>query len=142
MFGLLAQKPLLGPCLDRRLGLGNPLQALFAPGQFFGHRHAIRYVRLIGRLRQRHQFLNLSPQLRFDLAHMLIGQRAVPAGIGVHLGAVQRHRAQLEHTGLPRQRQHLDKQLLDIGKKAPPEGGDGVVVGMIVGRNEAERHRT
>ena len=65
----------------------------------------------------------------------------MPAGIGMHLCAVQRHRAQLEHPGLPRQRQHLDEQPLDIRKKSPPEGGDGVVVGMIVSRNEAERHR-
>ena len=72
---------------------------------------------------------------------MLIGQRAVPAGIGVDLGAVERHRAQLEHAHLARHRQHLDEQPLDLLEKPAPERRDRVVIGMLVRRDEAERDR-
>ena len=54
MLGLRASVALLRPRLDLRLGLGNALQTIFAPGQLFRHRHAIRHVRLVRRLRQRH----------------------------------------------------------------------------------------
>ena len=72
---------------------------------------------------------------------MFIRQRTVPARIGVHLGAVQRHRAQPKHPRLPRQHQYLDEQPLDLAEKAPPERGDGIVVGVIVRGDEAEGHR-
>jgi hypothetical protein len=65
----------------------------------------------------------------------------VPAGIGVDLGAVQSHRAHLEQAHLARQLQHLDKQLRDLPQEAPPERRKGVVVGVLVGRDEAEGHR-
>jgi hypothetical protein len=52
--------------------------------------------------------------LCLDLACMLIGQRAVAAGIGVDLGSVQRHRAHLQHADLARQQQNLDEQRLAI----------------------------
>src|SRR5258707_8546660 len=42
-----------------------------------------------------------------DLAGVLVRQRAVPAGVGVDLGAVQRNGAHLEHPHLARQLQHL-----------------------------------
>ncbi len=72
---------------------------------------------------------------------MLIGQRAVPAGIGVNLRAVQRHRAQLEQAHLARQLQHPHEQRCNVLEKTPAKRRDGVVVRMIVRRNEAERHR-
>ena len=121
MLGLLARKALLGPRLDLRLGRGNAGQALLAPGQLFRHRHPVRHIRLIGGLRQRHQLRDLGLQLRFELARMLIGQRAVPAGVGVNLGAVQRHRAQLEQPGLPRQHQDLRR----TAPRSPRETGAG-----------------
>ena len=77
----------------------------------------------------------------FDLASMLPRQGAGPVRIGVDLGAVQRHRAELHHAGLARQQQHLHEQRLDPVQKAPTEHGDGVVVGMVVRRDEAEGHR-
>ena len=72
---------------------------------------------------------------------MLIGQRAVAAGIGVDLGAVERHRAHLEHAHLARHRQHLDEQSLDLLEKPSPERRDRVVIRMLVRRDEAEGHR-
>ena len=59
----------------------------------------------------------------------------------VDLRAVQRHRPHLQNAHLPRQQQHLNKQSFDLLKKASPECRDRVVVGMIVGRDEPERHR-
>ena len=52
-----------------------------------------------------------------------------------------RHRAQLEHPYLARQCQHLHEQPVDLLEKAPPKRRDRVVIGMVVGRDEAERHR-
>ena len=129
------------PRLDRRLGLGDAGQARLAPRQLFGHRHPVRHVRHVGRFRQHHQFRNLGLQLRLDPAGMLPGQRAVPAGVGMHLGPIQRHRAQLQHPGLARQQQNLDEQGLDPPQKAPPEGRDRVMVRMVVGGDEPEGHR-
>ena len=96
---------------------------------------------LIRRLGLRHQLGHFGLQLRLDLARMLIGQRAVPAGIGVDLRAVQPDRAHLQHAHLARQSQHLHEQPLDLLEKPPPERRDRVVVGMLVRRDEAERHR-
>src|SRR5580693_7925686 len=47
----------------------------------------------------------------------------------------------LEQPHLARQFQHPHEQPLDLLEKAPPKRRNGVVVGMIVGGNEAERHR-
>src|SRR5271166_5955245 len=70
-----------------------------------------------------------------------IQERTVPAGVGVNLRAVQRHRPHLQNAHLPRQQQHSNEQSFDLREKAPPERRDRVVVGMIVGRDEPERHR-
>ena len=81
--------------------------------QFLGDRQAVGEVRPVRRLglgQQVGHFL----QLRLDPARTLVGQCTVPAGIGVDLGAVERHRAHLEHAHLARHRQHLDEQPLDL----------------------------
>ena len=65
-------------------------------------------IRLIG---------GLGLQLRFDLARMLIRQRAVLAGVGVDLRPVQAYRPQLQKAHLGRQKQNLDEQPLDLLKK-------------------------
>ena len=49
----------------------------------------------------------------------------MPAGVGVNLRAVQRHRAHLQNAHLPRQQQHLNEQRLDLFQKPPPERRDG-----------------
>ena len=64
----------------------------------------------------------------------------MPAGVGVDLRAVQRDRAHLQNAHLARQQQDLNEQRLDLCQKPPPERRDRVVVRMIVGGNEAERH--
>ena len=133
--------PLLRPRLDRCPRLGELRQALLPSRQFLGDRHPVRHLRLIRRLGAGHEFGHLGLQPCLDLARVLVRQRAVAAGVGVDLGPIERHRAHLQHAHLARQHQHLDKELLDLLKKAPPKRGDRVVVGMLVGRDEAERHR-
>ena len=116
-------------------------QPLFPPLQFLRDRKTIGNVGLIGRFGLRHQFGHLGLQLLFDLAGVLVRQRAVPAGIGVDLGPVQRNRAQLQNPHLARQSQHLHEQALDLRQKPPPKRRDRIVIGMIVRGDEAERHR-
>ncbi len=138
---LFARMAFLGPRLDLLARLGQLPQTLLAPRQFVRDRHAVGNVRRVGRVGFGHQIGDLGLQLRLDLAGVLMRQRAVPAGVGVDLRAVQRHRPHLQNAHLPRQQQHLNKQSFDLLKKASPECRDRVVVGMIVGRDEPERHR-
>ena len=57
------------------------------------------------------------------------------------LGAIQRHRAQFQNPHLARHAEHLHEQRLDLFEEAATEIGDGVVVGMLIGGDEAERYR-
>jgi hypothetical protein len=57
----------------------------------------------------------------------------------VDLGAIQRHRAELQHPHLAGEHPH--EQRLNLFEEAAPELGDGVMVGMLVGSDESERHR-
>ena len=65
----------------------------------------------------------------------------MPAGIGVDFRAVQSHRAHPEQAHLARQLQHPHEQRFDVLEKATPKRCDGVVVGMIVRGDEAERYQ-
>jgi hypothetical protein len=86
MVGLLAFEAFLGPCFDLGPRLGELRQTLLAARQLVGDRQAVGEVRPVGRLGLGQQVGHL--QLRLDPARMLVGQRAVPAGVGVDLGAV------------------------------------------------------
>ena len=86
MFGLLALKAFSSARLDCCARRGELCQPLLAAPQLIGDRQAVGEVRPVRRLGQ--QLGHFGLQLRLDLAGMLIGQRAVPAGIGVDLGAV------------------------------------------------------
>ncbi len=141
MLRLLARMPLPGSRLDRRPRLGDLAQTLLAPRQFIGDRHPVGNVGRIRSLGFGHQIGDLGLQLRFDLARILIGKRAVPARVGVDLRPVQSDRAHLQNAHLARQLKNLDEQLLDLLQEPPPKRGDRVVVGMIVRRDEPKRHR-
>ena len=65
----------------------------------------------------------------------------MPAGIGVDLRAIEPQSAQLRQAHLTRQKQHLNEQPFDLFEEPPPERRDGVVIGMIVGRDKTKRHR-
>jgi hypothetical protein len=126
--------------LDHGLRFRDLGKTRLAPRQFLRDRHAIRRIRLVRRLGLRQQIGHLGLQLRLDLARVLIGQRAVTAGIGVDLGPVEPHRAHLQNAHLARQKQNLDEKRLDLLQKPPPERRDRVVIGVFVRRDEAERH--
>jgi hypothetical protein len=94
---------------------------------------------MIRGFRPRQQSGHFGLQLSLDFAGMFIGQRAVPASVGVDFCAAQSHRAQPEQAYLaptppPAQR-------FDVLEKATPKRCDGIVVGMIVRGDEAERYR-
>ena len=133
--------PLLGPRLDRRPRLGDLAKALLAPRQFVGDRQAVGNLGRIRSLGLGHQIGDLGLQLLLKPARVLIGKRAVATRVGVDLRAVQPDRAHLQHAHLARQLKNLDEQLLDVLQEPPPKRGDRVVVGMIVRRDEPERHR-
>ena len=141
MLGRLPLKAFLGARFNLGAGLGKLRQTILTARQLLRDRHAVRNVGRIRGLRPRHQVGHFGLQLLLDLAGVLIGQRAVPAGVGVDLGAVQRYRAHLEHPHRARQFQHPHKQPFDVLEKAPPKRSDRVVVGMLVRRDEPERHR-
>jgi hypothetical protein len=140
VFRKFALVTLFGALFDLRLGLRDLLQTLLAPRQFFGDRHPVGNVRRVRRLGLGQQFSHFGLQLRLDLHRVLVRKRAVPAGVGVNLRAVQRHRAHLQDAHLARQQQHFNEQRFNLLQKPPTERGDGVVVGMVVGGDEAERH--
>ena len=133
--------PLLRPGLDDRPSPGDLRPALLAARQLLGDGQTIRQVGPIRRFGLGQQRGHLGPQLRLDLARMLVGQRAVTARIGMDLGAIQRHRPQLQHPHLAGQQQHLHEQCFDLREKASTERGDGVVVRMLVRGDEAEGDR-
>ncbi|MOA14220.1 hypothetical protein D3C78_1343090 [compost metagenome] len=62
-------------------------------------------------------------------------------GVGIDLGAVERNMAELEQLHLARQHQHLHEQRFDLLQEAPTERGQGIVIGVSVGRHVAKRHR-
>ncbi len=113
MLGLLALVALLGARRDLRPRLGELAQALLAPRQLIGDRHPVGDIGLIRRLGLGHELAHLGLQLRLDLPRMLIGQRAVPAGVGMDLRPVKPNRAELQHAHLARQQQHVNEQTLD-----------------------------
>ena len=98
---------------------------------------------LYPRLRPWPQLPPPRPSTALDLARVLIGQRAVAAGIGVDLRAIQPDRAQLEHAHLARQQQHLHEQRFDLlSGNRRRNVSDGVMVGVFVRRDEAEGHQS
>ncbi len=57
------------------------------------------------------------------------------------LGPIQADRAQRQYSHFLRQQQHLHEQPLEVRQEGGAEGRDGVVVGVPVARDVAERHR-
>ena len=106
VLGHLPLKAFFGAGFKLGARLGKLRQTLFSARQFLRDRHAIRHISLIRGFRLRQQSGHFGLQLGLDLAGMFIGERSVPAGIGVDFRAVQSHRAKLEQAHLARQLQH------------------------------------
>ena len=90
------------------------------------------------RFRRGRQPLHFLAQLRLDLVQVRVGQRLMPAGVGLDLHPIERDIAQLEQLQLPRQQQHLHEQPFQFGQEPAPERGQRVMVGMRVGREVPE----
>src|SRR5260221_5869384 len=108
--------------------------------QFLRNRHPVRNIGLIHGFGFRQQFRPFGLQLRLYFTRMLIRPRTVAAGVGVDLGPIQRLRAQFQHAHLPGQFQNLDKQRFDFLEEPTPECRYRVVVGVVVRRDDANRH--
>jgi hypothetical protein len=85
-----------------------------------------------------HQLLDLLLQLRLGFEHPLVAHRFVLRGIGLHLGAFQRHMAQAHHAALLAEAQDLHKQLAQGLKVAAAELIDPGVVRLLVAGQHPE----
>ena len=129
------------PGFDLRFGLCHRLEPFFPALNFCRQTDPVRDVGLIGLLGQRQQFLHFRLELGFELLDVAMGQGAVARGVGLDLGTVQADGAQREQLHLLRHLKHLNEQAGQFVEKAPAKGGQGVVVGMRAGGDEAEGHR-
>lgn len=113
---------------------------VFAAGDFVWQVETCRYLFVVRRCGQREELFDLGLQLRFELLDVTVAQRAVPGGIGVYLGAIQRDVAQLEYAQRAGDEQHLHHESFDLRQETFAEGVQGVVVGMQVRRDVQERY--
>ena len=125
-------------------GLADLLQLVLAAPQLLGQitaqlDFAVLAVFLhIKDLGPAHQLLDLLLKLRLGFEHPLLAHRFVLGGIGLHLGAVQRHMAQAHHAGRLTEPQDLHKQLARGLKVAAAELTDQTVVRLLVARKHPE----
>ncbi len=141
IFGVVPLEAFLRAGFDLCPCLRKLLQPCLPSRQLLRDRHPVRHVRLIRSFGFGQEFGHLGLQLRLDRARVLIGKRAVPAGVGMDLRPIQRNRAHPQNAHLVRQFQHLDGQRLDLLEEPPAERRDRVVVRVIVRGDEAKRHR-
>ncbi len=59
----------------------------------------------------------------------------------MHLGPVQADRAQLQHTRLLGQQEHLHEQVLEFWQEGASKRGKRIVIGMQVARDKAKGYR-
>jgi hypothetical protein len=60
-----------------------------------------------------HQDVDLLPQIVLGPEHAFVAHGLALGGMGLHLGAIQRHMAQAHHPRLRAQPEHLNKQTLE-----------------------------
>ncbi len=105
--------------------------------------HAMLYQRgqfWIRRFRLGQQLPHFLPQRAFILLHARIAHRFVLGGIGFHFRAIERHAAELYGTRFQRQSQRLLKKPLQRLVMNLAEIRNGTEVGLVVCRQNAERH--
>ena len=81
-----------------------------------------------------HQGVDLLLQFLLCSEHPLVAHGLVLGGIGLHLGAIQRHMTQAHHPCFLAEAQDLNKQALECIKVAAPKITDTAVVRLLVGR--------
>jgi len=133
--------PFAGTLLAHGRGRRQLGQPLLPPRDLIAHHQPIRTLPLVHLFRQREHLLHVGPQVRFEVPQTLVADCFALGGVGVDRGPLQTDRAQREHPGLLRQQQHLHAQPLEVWQKGAADGGNGVVSGVSVARDKAERHR-
>ena len=138
---------LIGLALRRRTRLRLRLQAAtgrielvaqgLAAGNLLRQRLGIVLASHVRRLRPPQQFRDLPFQLGDQRARALVPHRAMLAGVGLELGAVDAHQAYAQQLQLLGQKQNLQEALRHRSEVLPPEARDRVVVGVTVRRDEA-----
>lgn len=140
--------PFFNPLGNLGLGFRQGFQAIFPARDFHRQIDTVGQFFLINFRRLFQQGLHFLAQLRFQLFDVAMGQGLVLRRIGLdpfgfaqdRLGTVQRNLSQLDELHRLRQRQHLYEQVLQLHQKGLAEMGQGVMIGMMVGGNEPERH--
>ena len=93
----------------------------------------------VGGLRALQQRIDLGLQFGFGLLHALKAHRLVAAGVGLELGAVDGHSAQLDQTHLASELDHLHKQLAQLLEVQRAEVANGAVLGEVAGTKHPKR---
>ena len=130
------------------LGAGIGLQAVaggiklgfqgFAPGQFCGQPLWVLAFG-VGGLGLCGQLCDVGGELGPQFAGAIVAHRAYLRGVGVDLGAVDRHRAEPQQAGFARQQQNLHEGRLERSFVGAAEDGDRIVIGVQVGGDEPHR---
>jgi DNA invertase Pin-like site-specific DNA recombinase len=117
--------------LQALTGLGDGLQARFAPLDLSRNVElGLVGLGLIGVLDALQQRINLGLEFSFGQSHAFIAHGLVTAGVGLDLGAVDGHRAELDH---------LHKQFAELLEVQRPEVADRAVVRKVARGQEPKR---
>jgi hypothetical protein len=124
--------------LKAQLGLADLLQAALAARQLLGQFIAapslavLRILFNIGLFGVGQQRIDLLLQARLGLVHVLVAHRLMLAGLGLDLGSIAGHMAQLHQSSLGTQKQSLRERTRERLQMTLAELGDGGVVGVLV----------
>jgi hypothetical protein len=108
-----------------------------APRKLPGQRLRVLLAGPVGRNGTRHQLGDLQLQLFHQLTGAIVSHRAVLACVGLDPGPVDADQPDLQQLQLPGQKQNVQEALADRRKVLAPKRRDRVMVGMHVGRHEA-----
>src|ERR1039458_4575041 len=86
------------------------------------------------------QRIDLLLQARLGLVHVLVAHRLVLAGVGLDLGSIEGHMAQLHQSSLGTQQQSLCEKTRERIQMTLAELGDGGVVGVLIAGKITEGH--
>ncbi|OPZ01909.1 MAG: hypothetical protein BWZ09_02626 [Alphaproteobacteria bacterium ADurb.BinA305] len=149
-FGIGLLLVLIAGCLRFRLqlsfGLSNALEAALRAGKLLRQLVAALVWSVLGVFPRvgffgfRQELGNPPRQRLLLLLHSRVAHRLVLGGVGLHLGAIQRHVTELDHAGLLAELQHLQEQPAKRLEMHSPKLADTDVVGVRAARNHVERH--
>ena len=126
--------------LDALARFGDGLKAILAALDLCGNVH-LGFVGLgcIGALGALQQGLDLRLEFTLGLLHALVAYCLVAAGVGLDLGAVDGHSAQLDQPHLLGQLDHLHEQIGQLLQVQRPEVADRAVLGEVARAQHPKR---